>query len=278
VIQNNNNEVLLISPVLTNKSLFVFRCCAIIFILFVLLQASFRLSAQTTDSIARTKLFSGAVTLTTKGLSTFPNLTLGKPAAIIDLSMGGQKLRFEPQFRFSLEGKPWTFIFWCRYEVLNSQKFQFKIGAHPAYSFKTIMVVHNGTEKEVLRAQQFLAGELTTVFKAGKNFSFGPYYIYSRGLEKDIVQNSNFFSLRMNLSKITLTPDLYLRWIAQAYYLKMDANDGYYVNSTLYLLKNHFPLSLSSTINKAIETTIPGDDFLWNINLTFSFGGNYKKI
>jgi len=37
--------------------------------------------------------------------------TLGKPAAIFDLSVGNERLAFEPQFRFSLEGKPWSFIF-----------------------------------------------------------------------------------------------------------------------------------------------------------------------
>ena len=110
--------------------------------------------AHIADSLRHeTGLFTGAATVSTKGLSTFPNLTLGKPAAILDLSMGGKKFRFEPVFRFALEGKPWSFIFWCRYELLNNEKFQFKIGAHPAYSFKTITVTQNGTTKEILRAQ-----------------------------------------------------------------------------------------------------------------------------
>ncbi|MBN1984722.1 MAG: hypothetical protein JW761_00395, partial [Prolixibacteraceae bacterium] len=45
-------------------------------------------SAQDNNDAA-TRFFRGTATLTTKGLSTFPNLTLGKPAAIFDLSMGG---------------------------------------------------------------------------------------------------------------------------------------------------------------------------------------------
>ncbi len=60
----------------------------------------------------KVSFFTGAATITSKGLSTFPNLTLGKPAAILDLSVGGEKFRFEPTIRFALEGmKPWTFIF-----------------------------------------------------------------------------------------------------------------------------------------------------------------------
>ncbi|MDP3915576.1 MAG: hypothetical protein Q8R96_17765 [Bacteroidota bacterium] len=229
--------------------------------------------AQDADKQAKVQFFTGAATVTTKGLSTFPNLSLGKPAAILDLSMGGKKFRFEPIFRFALEGKPWSFILWCRYELLNNEKFQFKIGAHPAYSFKMITVTQNGTAKEILRAQQFFAGELAPVFKVGKNFSLGPYYIYARGLEKDIVRNSNFISFRANFSNIGVTDKYFMRLMTQAYYLKMDTSDGFYVNSTLSLNRRNSPFSVSSTMNKTIQSDIPGDDFLWNINLTYSFRG-----
>lgn len=222
--------------------------------------------------------FTGAVTVTTKGLSTFPNLTLGKPAAILDLSMGGKKLRFEPIMRFSLQGKPWSFIFWCRYELLNNEKFQFKIGAHPAYSFKSISVIHNGSTKNVLRAQQFLAGELSPVLKVSKNISLGPYYIYAHGMEKDIVQHSNFISFRANFSNINLSENYFMRLMAQAYYLKLDADDGFYVNSTLALNRRDFPFSVSTSMNKIIRSEISGDNFLWNINLTYSFSTKYAKL
>lgn len=235
--------------------------------------------AQTAESSKQeTGIFTGAVTVTTKGLSTFPNLTLGKPAAILDLSMGSEKLRFEPVMRFSLEGKPWSFIFWFRYELMNSEKFQFKIGAHPAYSFKTISVTQNGTTKNILRAQQFLAGELAPVFKVGKNISLGPYYIYARGMEKDIVKSSNFISFRTNFSNINLSENYFMRIMAQAYYLKLDADDGFYVNSALSLNRRNFPLSVSSSMNKIIRSEISGDNFLWNINLTYSFNTRYTKL
>lgn len=235
--------------------------------------------AQTAESLKQEPgIFTGAVTVTTKGLSTFPNLTLGKPAAILDLSMGSKKLRFEPIFRFGLDGKPWSFIFWCRYEIMNSEKFQFKIGAHPAYSFKTITVTQNGVAKDVLRAQQYFAGELSPVFKVGKNISLGPYYIYARGLEKDIIRNSNFISFRTNFSSINLSDKYFMRLMAQAYYLKLDADDGFYVNSSITLIKRNFPFSVSSIINKIIQSDITGDDFLWNINLTYSFNTMYKKL
>ncbi|OFX62144.1 MAG: hypothetical protein A2066_02810 [Bacteroidetes bacterium GWB2_41_8] len=233
--------------------------------------------AQNNDTTT-VRFFTGATTLTTKGLSTFPNLTLGKPAAIFDFSIGGEKLRFEPTLRFGLDGKPWTFIFWLRYELLKTEKFQFKMGAHPAYSFKTITVAENGNTNEMLRTQQFLAGDIAPLFYFTKNISAGPYYLYSRGVTEDAVRNSNFISFRTNFSNIKLTDNYFMRLMAQAYYLKMDTNDGFYVNSTLSLNKRNFPFSVSSTVNKTIESTIPGDNFLWNINLTYAFGDKYRKL
>ena len=81
------------------------------------------LFSQKSDTVAKTFNFWGAITVTTKGISTFPNLTLGKPAAIFDLVAGNGRLSFEPTFRFSLEGEPWTFLFWGRYKAVQNDKF-----------------------------------------------------------------------------------------------------------------------------------------------------------
>jgi hypothetical protein len=254
--------------------------CTINLVIFgTVLNFAMNANAQTTDSLKqKTGIFTGAVTITTKGLSTFPNLTLGKPAAILDLSMGGKKLRFEPVMRFALTGKPWSFLFWARYELMNNEKFQFKIGAHPAYSFKTISVIHNGTSKEILRARPNVAGELAPVFKVGQNINFGPYWLYAYCPEKDMVKHSNFISFRVTISNINLSDKAFLRLFAQAYYLKLDAEDGIFVNSTLSLNRLNFPFSVSSSMNKAIQSEIAGDNFLWNINLTYSFNTRYTKI
>ena len=73
--------------------------------------------------------FQSTITLTSKGISTIPSFTLGKPALMFDLSMGKGKLSFDPLFRFALEGKPWTFVFWFRYNnLIDKEKFNLTIG------------------------------------------------------------------------------------------------------------------------------------------------------
>jgi hypothetical protein len=232
--------------------------------------------SQNTDSIKVASHFGGAVTITTKGISIIPNLTLGKPAAIFDLSMGKGKLSFEPQFRFALEGKPWSFIFWWRYKILEAEKFRINIGAHPAIAFRTITVTTDGVPQEIIRAQQYLAGELVPTYLLTKNISIGMYYLYARGLEEDITQNTNYLGLRCNFSNIRLSDQFFMRFNPQIYYLKMDANDGYYLNATLTLAKRNFPFSVTTLINKTIQTEIPvGESFLWNVSLIYSFNKDY---
>ena len=128
--------------------------------LFILISITYVSFPQTTDSLKIPGYFGGAVTITNKGISLIPNLTLGKPAALFDLSLGKKRISFEPQFRFALEGKPWTFIFWWRYKIVDSKKFRMNIGAHPAFAFKTITFPSDTVPQEIIRVQRYLAGEI----------------------------------------------------------------------------------------------------------------------
>ena len=244
-------------------------------LVFVLVSITMLASSQENQN--KTLRLTGAATLTTKGLSTFPNLTLGKPAAVFDFSVGGDKFRFDPTLRFGLDGKPWTFIFWLRYQAIQTEKFGLRIGVHPAYSFRTIEMVQIGKNTDILRATTYLAGEIAPVFRVAKNVTLGPYIILTHGVDDDAVQYSNFISLVTNISNINLGERIYSSLMAQAYYLRMDDREGFYVYGTLSLNRRNFPLSLSTTINKAIETTIVGKSLLWNVNLIYRFGGMYRS-
>ena len=59
------------------------------------------------------------------------------------------------------------------------------------------------------------------------------------------------------------------------YYLNLDKVDGFFTTSTLTIYKRKSPFSISSTFNKKIKSSITSKDFLWNVSLTYSFGGKY---
>lgn len=230
--------------------------------------------SQKADSTEVSTYFGGAITVTNKGISTIPSFTLGKPAVIFDFSVG-RKLRFEPQLRFAMEGKPWTFIFWWRYPLVQKDKFRVRLGAHPALSFKTINVATNGGANEIIRVTRYLAGELTPTYSLTKNISVGAYYLYSYGVEKDIGKNNHFVALTGNFSNIRLSNQLYARFTPQPYYLRIDQSDGVYFTARLSVAKKNCPISAAAIINKKIQSNIPGDDLLWNASLIYAFGRNY---
>jgi hypothetical protein len=130
--------------------------------------------SQESDSIKRVSNFGGSVTITNKGISTIPNLTLGKPAALFTMS-AGRKISFEPEFRFSLEGKPWSFIFWWRYQLYKSDKFITRVGINPSAYFKTTNITIDGVRAEKIIAQRSLSGDLSPTFFLNNGCNFCPF-------------------------------------------------------------------------------------------------------
>jgi hypothetical protein len=186
--------------------------------------------------------------------------------------------QFEPQLRFALEGKPWSFLFWWRYKLIKTGKIRLNIGAHPALSYKTRTTSTDGVTTENMVVYRYLAGELSPSYLLSKNISIGTYYLYSRGIEKEITRNTNLLALRSNFSNIKISKQFFMGFNPQIYYLKMDEHNGFYFNSSLTLAKSNLPVSLSAMFNKRFESNIPGDnDFIWNVSLTYSFNKEYVE-
>lgn len=245
----------------------------LVFLLFVHFSFS-----QKTDSIKRISHFSGAISITNNGISLVPTFSLGKPAAIFNLSMGKGKLSFEPDLRFALEGKPWSFLFWWRYKLLNEGKFRMNIGVHPALNFKAMQLPVNGDTTDVIVARRFLAAELMPTIQLSEKFSVGMYYLYSRGFEKTVAKHTHFLTLNCTISGINFPGKLYMKLSPQFYYLKQDNRDGFYFTSSITVAGRNFPLSVSAIINKSVQSNISGSkDFVWNASLVYSFNKNYGR-
>lgn len=248
-------------------------------VVFVITFLNFTVSAfsKSTDSTRVPSHFSGVITATNNGISLIPAFSLGKPAVLFDLSLGKGRLSFDPMLRFSMEGKPWAFIFWWRYKLIAKKHFALTLGAHPSFVFRTISA-SNAIPNEYLSVQRYFAWEATPTYILNKKTSFAVNYLGSHGLTKDIIQYTHFAAFRGIFSNLTLGRHLALTVIPQFYYLKLDANQGTYVNATVILSKHNFPISLSSIVSKAIETEIVGKDFIWNIALNYNINNRYLKL
>jgi hypothetical protein len=227
--------------------------------------------AQQADTTARSTHVAGAVTITNKGISLLPALTLGKPAGILDVAIWRGGLSFEPQFRVALEGKPWSFIFWMRYRSPSDRRLRLVVGAHPALLFRTISDSIGGAPREMIVARRYLAGEVNPVYAVTRSLDLGLYYLYANGVDKDAIQNTHFIAARANLHYFNVARDYTIQLAPQLYHLTMDGKDGVYLSSALTLGKRKLPISISTLLNDPIQSSIVGgQEFIWNVSVTYS--------
>jgi hypothetical protein len=231
--------------------------------------------AQTKDS---TLFFRSALSVTQNGFSFIPSFSLGKPAVIFEPSVGNKRLSFEPQFRFAMEGKPWSFIFIYRYKIIDRNKFQLTVGGHiPAIVFGNDSIVANGVRKDFIIARRFIAGELMPNYQLTKNTNIGLMYLQGHGFQKDATQNTWFLGLRSSISNIQLSERFFARFAPMVFFLKTDADAGYYFTYTFTLAAKKFPISIQHILNRAIQSEIQAKKFDWNISLVYSFDKNYIR-
>lgn len=222
----------------------------------------------------KTYHINGGVTLTNNGISLIPSFTLGKPAVIFDLSVGGEKLSFDPQFRFDIENaRPWAFILWWRYKLANNENFKMHVGAHPAWMFNSVTFEN---KEEGWEARRFVAAEISPTIYLSKHVSLKPYYLFGHGFDRGL-KNTHYITMRGSISDIGIGKQLQFSFTPEVYYLKMDKNDGFYFASNFSLTHKKLPISMGAMINKKIESEIESEDFIWNVSLTYSFGNQYKK-
>lgn len=235
--------------------------------------------AQKIDSTKSTSHFSGTAAITNNGISLIPGFSLSKPAAIFNMSMEKGKFSFDPELSFSLEGKPWYFLFWFRYKLANTERFRMNVGTHLGLNFKNMVLPVNGDSNEATITERYLVGELAPGYSITKNISAGIYYLHARGLDAGTKETMHFITLNANFSNISVANKYFVKIVPQFYYLRVEEDEGFYFTSAFTLSRSDFPFSISSVINKAIQTDILAKkDFVWNVTLNYSFGKRFIAI
>lgn len=232
---------------------------------------------QKTDSTRTPVTFSGIINVTNNGFSNIPSFSLGKPATIINLTVGRKRTSFEPELRFSLEGKPWSFLFWLRHKVILRPKYQLSVGIHPGFNFRYEDAVIKGVESNYIVTRRYLTEELNQNFVVSKQMSISLYYMYGRGIDVGTTKNTHYLSLRAAFSNLKIAENIMVRLNPQVFYLKMDDKDGFFAAASLGIMKKNWPISIGAMMSQKIKSTIITKDFNWNVGLNYVFGGNFKK-
>lgn len=244
-----------------------------ILLLLFLLLAGLAVHAQT-DTISR---FSGTITLTQNGISIIPTFSLDKPALIFNLALGKGRLTFEPDLRFSLEGKPWSMLFWWRYKIVRDRRFNLRVGAHPAMNFRTVDIrrVPDGGSAEVIEARRYLATEVVPSYRLTDRLSLGLYYLSGWGFD-DGVKRTHFLTLNATLTPLARAGNWLLQAFPSVFYLRTDGLQGYYGSATIRLQHARVPLALESILNHKLKSEIaPERVLVWNLSLLYTFNRRF---
>jgi hypothetical protein len=243
-----------------------------------LLGLPFWASAQRPDTTQVPAFFRGQITATNNGISLIPNFSLNRPAAFFDLSVGRGRLSFDPMFRFGLNGKPWTFVFWFRYKLFNHPKFTASVGGHPSFLFRDETLGTNGSSRQVTTVQRYFAWETTPTYHFNKKVGLGIYYLGAHGLTRDLTQYTHFVALRALFVGVPLGKHFNATVVPQVYYLQQDALAGTYWNAIVTLAKNDFPVAITTNLSQIIRSEIPSKSFLWNLGLVYNFNQVYHRV
>jgi hypothetical protein len=228
--------------------------------------------AQSPTGGARPVEVSGAVNINSKGISLVPALTLGRPAAIFDLAVRKGDFSFEPQLRFALDGKPWSFLLWGRYRAVTREKFRLTVGGHPAFSFRTTAATGNAVSRELIEVRRYLAVEATPTFVLSPRANAGGYYLYSRGVAPGAAPHTHLAAARVTLANIGVFRDYVVQVAPQFYYLRTSGQDGTYVSASASIGRSSSPWSIGTIVNQPLQSkVVGGQDFLWNVSVTYAF-------
>lgn len=236
--------------------------------------------AQESDNQGPVYHFNGSVSVTNNGFSFIPLFSLGKPAAIVNLSVGGDRFSFDPQFRFDLDGlKPWTLIFIWRYKLIRSERFEMNVGTHlPAYSFREVSSQIDGETQTRLVPYRLVAAELLPTYTISGHVRLGAYYIHGFALEKfDEIKHVDFLSLRAHFTRLHLSKQFYLSWNPEVYYLNLYGTVGFYTAQSLSLGHQKIPVALSATMNFELISEIETKEFDWSLSLVYTFGSQFTR-
>lgn len=227
---------------------------------------------QKADSVKKTEPLHATanIQITNNGVSLFPNLMLGKPAAIFNLTVGKKHIFFEPELRWRLNGEPWSYIFWLRYRPKRTEHFSWHVGAHPSYVVRPSQVTVNGSLENRWVANRFFAAEFVPVWHHSAKFSVGLHILGSKGLDKNYgVQKSSYVSLQPRFPNIEISKNYYLGFFPQVFYLTLDDKKGTYYSQMLSFNREKLPFYVSTIFTRKLKSTIAGDNVVWNVGLNY---------
>lgn len=245
----------------------------IIFCFFVV----FEVNAQR-DSLLSSTQIQADIILNTNGISRIPSLSLMKPALQANIVLTKGRWVVDPQFFFSLDGKPWINNFWLHYKLVSSRNFSLLPGGSLMVTHKTSSVQQNGIISDKIVASRYVDLDLLATQKIGRKTNLGAYYLYIHGLDPGTFQALHFGALSLGVSKIPIGKKWEMRLSPQVYYLTQGGMEGIYFSSSAGLKPMKSPFGLFGMINFPFQTNyVPDNGFIWSLGINWMPNAFFRR-
>jgi len=241
----------------------------LIFIGLVLISSSLFSQDQSGDAKSALEL-AGNILLSSNGISPVPAFSLGKPAIMTNLSLKRSRFSFTNQFNYGIDGKPWSSNNWFRFQF-PAGKFRFRVGTNWSFYFKESTIVENNQTITIKRVNRYLENELAVIYQAKENITIQTMWWHDEGLDVDGVKRGDYYSLSMEVSKIRILKNVYLKLAPNIFYLNNKIPfSGLFVSNTASINYKESPFSLSFQVVQPIVVK-PEGNFSWNVGLGYRF-------
>lgn len=237
------------------------------------------ISSKAQDSTNKPIVLDGNIGVTNNGISIIPTFSLKQPAFNFTASFSkGNRFSIDPDVRLTFDGRKGSAMLWFRYKMVKGKKFNFRIGAHPAFNLALKTITEGNKTWTITQARRFVATELAPSYTFNNHFSIGAYYLHGNGLQKDGPISTHFVNFISTLSGMKLGTNHNLSFSPQIYYLQIDREDGFYLTGNVILSNKKLPFSFMYLYNKEIRTNITGSKKLdWNLTLMYHFNRSFRS-
>jgi len=226
--------------------------------------------------------FNGNINISNNGFSFIPLFTLGEPATVINLSLGGDRFSFNPSLSFDLNGlRPWVFDFIWSYKIVSNKKYNLIFSQFiPGLYFHTISYEKNNIKQEAFSTWVSTVSTIDFFYLISSNFRFGFTFFNAFPIKKNKEQPNiaRMLSIKSKIGNIKLGESITINWSPEIYFPKVDNQTGIFAAQNISIRFNNSPISISSSMNKAIDFgNFTGKSFDWNIGINYSFNNKFIK-
>lgn len=187
----------------------------------------------------------GMVLLTHNAFAPLPAFSFDNPAIMTFLSIGWNRIKYEPEFSIGFNGQPWMWDNWLRYSLIQKSGLTIVAGLNPNLYF---LSTKTENDKTVIEAHCSVRGEVAAIFQDYQSNKYRFTYRYNNAFDFGTI-SGHTIDFAVEFKRILGFSEFDISLQPQLFYFNAEGNsDGFYIGNILQLShrKSSFLLAYQS--------------------------------